>query len=423
MGSSNITCFASNQTISRGMACRVIPLLQNCSFNPATVRFDDESSQHYGVARGAAISAHDFWNPIAGFMEATYDDYGQVKLNLTDASRREVAYFLHELFRRTGHVEPGERSRESGFDLQELMKQKAPGFTALNADKPWYSEAEVPVAAHLDVELREVFEAVWDAAMAQRLFVKNSSQVVRLLQFTVMHESTYQALVSLASEGEDWEGVPMHAAGFVAHCVTKAREEAKDDPDDKGMAMYHALQRIRHRFDDEGLSGFRLGKPFSEAVRTFCKDEISDEAFVKEVAPLLEGLYANRGLNLMNLRFVPMSLCGQDYDNHLGKAYAKFIGKVSVEVTRANIEARFGELEMYSLALPAGLADSADGAALVLEKRMGDYDGRALIHSAVLKEGTVHVMLECTLDIDSLQDVLRDCEDTREFADSVIRLG
>jgi hypothetical protein len=238
-----------------------------------------------------------------------------------------------------------------------------------------------------------------------------------------MLEVTYRALVELSSEGQDWEGVPVHAEGFVAHCVVKAREKSKDAPEDKDMVLSQSLECIRHRFDDEGLSGFHLGRPYTEAVRALCRNKITDEVFVKRVAPLLEGRYAYRGLNMLNLRFVPMSLCGQDSDNYIGKAYAKFIGKVSAGVTRATIEARFGTLERYSLLLPASLAASVDGVVQLLDKRMREYDGPTIVHSAILEDSRVKVILECPLDMETLQGVLTDSEDTREFASSVVRLA
>lgn len=422
MGSSNVSCFASNQTISRNMACRVIPLLQNSSFNAAVVRFGDASSEHYGVSRGGAISAHDYWNPFSDFLSAVYDDYGQVKLDMTPRTREMLGALLLELYRRTGQVDKGEYSSEPAVNLQETMERIAPRFMALNRDKKWFEEGEAPEDGSLDAEMRAVFAFVWETARNQRIFVKNSSQAVRPLQFAVMHEVTYHELVSLASTGKDFDGVPMHAVAYVRKCVAEARENARGDKDPKNM-LYHALQSIPRRYDDEGLGGFRPGKTFKQALWAVIKDEISDEEFVKRVAPLLEGRYAYRGLNLLNLRFVPVSLCGQDSSNYFGQAYANFVSKVSLQVTRANIEEGFGPLMLYSVSLPMTLGASGQDAGQALAKRMKEYDGRALIKAVVSMEDCLQVTLECTLDTDTFQEVLRDYEDTRDYAESVMPLN
>jgi hypothetical protein len=421
MGSSNVSCFASNQTISRNMACRVIPLLQNCSFNAAVVRFGDASSEHYGVSRSGAISAHDYWNPCSDFLSAVYDDYGQVKLDMTPRNREVLGAWLLTLYRKTGLVEKGKYSSEPEVNLQETMERIAPGYMALNRDKKWFEEGEAPEDGSLDAEMRAVFEFVWETARIQRMFVKDSCQAVRSLQFGIMHEVTYQELVSLASAGKDYDGVPLHAEAYVAKCVAKARETARTDEDPDNI-LYHALHSIPNRYDDEGLGGFRPGKTFKMALRAIIKGEISDEEFVKRVAPLLEGRYAYRGLNLLNLRFVPVSLCGQDYSNYFGEAYAKFVSKVSLEVTRANIVEMFGPLVLYSLSLPAALAASAQDAGQELARRVREYDGRALIHAVVPMADTLRVTLECTLDTEIFQELLRDSEDTRDFAESVVLL-
>jgi hypothetical protein len=356
-------------------------------------------------------------------MEAVYDDYGRVKLHMTDSTREELAAFLHELYQRTGRTGQGESSRDTAFDLRSLMDESAPGFVALNTSKPWYSEGGAPDDGSLDAEMLEVFQAVWGAAMGQRVFVKNSAQVVRPLQFAVAHEAAYRALVELASRGEDWDGIPMHAEGFVTHRVAQAREADREDEGKQGMAMFHTLQGIMNRYVDEGLSGFRAKTGFSAAVRALTAGKIDDATFVRQVAPMLEGRYAFRGLSILNLRFVPMSLCGQDDANRIGKAYATFIRQASIDITRDTIESRYGKLVTYSLTLPSALADSAEAAVQVLSKRIRDYDGEAIHHTVVAKDEGVHVMLECTLDIDTLRDLLIESDDTRASAESVVQLG
>jgi hypothetical protein len=138
---------------------------------------------------------------------------------------------------------------------------------------------------------------------------------------------------------------------------------------------------------------------------------------------MLEGRYAFRGLSILNLRFVPMSLCGQDDANRIGKAYATFIRQASIDITRDTIESRYGKLATYSLTLPSALADSAEAAVQMLSKRIRDYDGEAILHTVVAKDESVHVMLECTLDIDTLRDLLIENDDTRASAESVVQLG
>lgn len=78
MGSYNLTCFASRQTITPGDNCFVIPVAQRATFYPSLLRWRDQTLEAYGISDSVCFP-NAFWTPIGAALEAIYDDYGRVQ--------------------------------------------------------------------------------------------------------------------------------------------------------------------------------------------------------------------------------------------------------------------------------------------------------------------------------------------------------
>jgi hypothetical protein len=61
---------------------------------------------------------------------------------------------------------------------------------------------------------------------------------------------------------------------------------------------------------------------------------ITEDEFFEVVQPMLDTRYIMAGLESMNLRIESVVTTGQDYENELGKAFAKFVRSTSSVVTK-----------------------------------------------------------------------------------------
>ena len=86
MGSFNIRCFASNQIIAEGNACRIIPIVQSSSFKRAEVSYGDKTYLVSG-ASNSSCSASSLWGQASAMLEGKYTDCGTFELSCTPLNR------------------------------------------------------------------------------------------------------------------------------------------------------------------------------------------------------------------------------------------------------------------------------------------------------------------------------------------------
>jgi hypothetical protein len=421
MGCFNITCFASNQTIAPGDACRVLPILQQSTYSAVALTQGEHQAQAYGASHSTCY-ADAFWAPAGGFVQAVYDDYGRVKLQLDPLMRAHVLGMLENLYQRGWTSAAGENpSHDLPFDLKGFLAEKAPGVARLFSGGDAFSRAaSQPDAAWqggaLDDELNACWDYVWEVAREQRLFASSYQGVPRAHLFAVMHEQVYQTLVGRMAGARDWGGNTYepraHLAGRLAEGHSRIAERkktlAEKDPTllgDKadmmtGFWLSDVLRDTLSRASGQGGTVAGVASSLTmEWGLAFADGKMTEEALIESMVPLLQDQYALGALNDLNLRITPLVTAGQDYDNEIGRAYADFIAQASRRVTRARKE-RDGPLQPYAL-----IADSQEQVDS-LEQLIGEWDGYVDDVEVTQVEGKLHVNLSCTLALDDLREAL-----------------
>lgn len=353
MGSFNISCFASRQTISEGEPCRVIAIRQAAGFNPVSLEFGGTSFQRYGVA-ASTCGPDGFWEPVSGFFKATYADYGRVIPELDGASRAKMAAFFQDLRNRAAEVLPGAHPRhEPAFNLTDFMVKQAPCFLP-TPGRPLVDD--LPESEETDERYLACWGYIWETAQTNRLFRVNLSGELRPVLFAAIHEEAYQALVERTSRATTWEGFSLEPAEYFKRLLSEAREQVfdKQSPeiaDNPRMLAFHLSHRLRDgigRFTDISARDVFQMPGLRRALLAHLENEISEEALIELGSKLMEPFYALSGMGRLNLKFSPIEYAGQDYRNELGKAYAEFIALTTRRVTRSGEAARYGKHNDYT---------------------------------------------------------------------------
>lgn len=353
MGSFNISCFASRQTISEGEPCRVIAIRQAAGFNPVSLEFGGTSFQRYGVA-ASTCGPDGFWEPVSGFFKATYADYGRVIPELDGASRAKMAAFFEDLRNRAAEVLPGANPRhEPAFNLTDFMVKQAPCFLP-TPGRPLVED--LPESEEMDERYLACWDYIWETAQTNRLFRVNHSGELRPVLFAAIHEEAYQALVDLASRATTYDGLSMEPSEYFKRLLTEAHEHAavRLFPEIEGnprMLAFHLSSCLRDGIKAlTDISASRVVElhGFRRALLAHLENEISEEALIEVASKLMEPFYALSGMGRLNLKFSPVEYAGQDYRNELGKEYAEFIALTTRRVTRSGEAARYGKHNDYT---------------------------------------------------------------------------
>lgn len=342
MGSFNTTCFASQQTIASGDACYVLPIYQSSTYRPATMRIYDEEIVEYGVAHSTCYPDA-FWVPAGGFIECHYDDYGKVTVKDTKANRTNLLALIIRLYEEAGAVEQGENEyHDHPFKLKEFVKSNAPYLSEwlMIEDEDeragFHMEASV-----LFEEQMKIWEYLWAAVDEYRLFIKRQfSSNITAFQFAVIHKVTYDVLVknienqSRTLESYFQAGFEKEVADgirFVAGCGTEGIRRTLSR-----LYLTKCFKGIlQHTGEFDGNSTKYEDFVLQTVSESFLNDmTVAPKIIFDSMRPLLEMRYILAGLEQYNLKITPMVYASQDYNNLVGKAYAKFVANVSKEVTK-----------------------------------------------------------------------------------------
>lgn len=348
MGSFNIKCFASGQAITEGAPCRVIAIRQATSFHPVTLTYRGDVVERYGNFN-ATCTPDAFWTPVSPFIEATYADYGQVAVTLSERSRSDVLRLVRRL-RRQDIVAQSHDGDET-FDLGLFIRESA-GVLASAMDS---NDAVLPASEQVDVALAACWDYIWAAAEKGMVFSAHSERGLCSVQFAVIHEDAYQALVALSANSV---GDPNHSrvpAEFLARALTEAKaslaayqaEQAKEAPPENDAQrtvkelfsgfyfadrMRHCLSMVtqvsRHELTDMDL--------FSALSAAFTRGELTEAQLTAQLVPLVLPLYAVSAMENLGIKFSPVETVGGGPGNESGVTYAEFVTEVSQRIQRGH---------------------------------------------------------------------------------------
>lgn len=343
MGSFNIACNASGQVIAEGEKCWVIPLIQQSTFKPVQMMENDTEHILFGIAN-STCHPDAFWQPMTGFVSGVYADYGYVEPDDTPVNRCVMVEFFFSMYRKTPIVFQGENSvHDVPFDLKAFIAEKAPSlqfFSELN----WYSRVRDFENLSFD-DLAAVWRYIWDVAEEHRLFGADPSGNIRPVQFGAIHHRTFDHMVALTSKHTNYLDESYKPADFLRReleDLTQQVEEVLKDADLSADKKAGTTFYIRNQFSERlrmGLSGsFRLIYPFMEEISSLLGKHLDDglpfDKFVEGMLPVLNNVYVLAAMDSLNLKFSPLVYAGQDYDNSIGQAYAKFVSAVSKDITK-----------------------------------------------------------------------------------------
>ena len=337
------TCFATNQVIRDGDKCRIIPIRQMATYKPVALTLGDKSATLYGASH-SVCHPDSFWCPAGAFIPATYSDEGwNVTLELNDRARTNLVEFFWQALKNCPDAAQGENtSHEPSFSFSAFMKKNTPGLVALFA-KP---ELRRPYGVFplessvLDSEIEACQKYIWKAAHHQRVFMRDYLGEFRPLEFAVMHEETYQALLEAMSTSMKF-GQSQAPEAFFDRCfagIEKSMERLRS----RGVALAAQSTAMEFMYADElrqqlqhfGGSNYIYPVFVEDAVLSrVAAARISENASIEQVAailrPLLDDRYVLEGLSEYNLRFSPMIYACEDNLNTDGVAYAKLVAEVS----------------------------------------------------------------------------------------------
>lgn len=348
MGSYNTACFASQQTIAPGDPCLVIPLVQQNGYHPVDVHRKGLSSKEYGASNSICHPTA-FWQLWGPFIEAKYDDRGQMKLDFNPVNRRRLRHLFASLLQETATTAQGDnKHHDLAFDFAKFVCAQAPHVHALleqnRDDKP------LPLDNQLfDEQAALCWDYMWEVTLEHRMFGVRHGGPLRPIQFAVLHRSAYDSLIDLTSKGTTWGGVSMAQRSFFDYAMSEAQSRfnemtaAHKEPFLAKMMFTEKFRSVIQRVGGDGDVYYQEEAVIPQILDDYLDETRTlDETFIRLV-PLLDSRWVLSALNELNLKLSPMVYNGQDYANEAGRAYSAFVNGVEKAVTAARRAEGYGE--------------------------------------------------------------------------------
>jgi muconolactone delta-isomerase len=333
MGSFNIKCFASNQVIAEGEACRVVVIIQKASFHPMTAELHGKKTAQLGVSnRCGATDA--WWSPVTAFMSGHYADYSKVELDDTPENQTILTEFYNSLYR-TGATVVDDEKQTTVFDFPALVQKHAPQLHAkLTVQTSFYDRIR---PEELDMEEAMVlWDVLQDAIISGQAYKANSLQVVRPVKLAVLHEASFQQLVKTVEATNSYRGKSYAREAYFGDAFANLASDLADVEEEMKRFVRKDHFREVLRFDADSLVmhpttwAFRV--TFDDAIEAVVERKQPVSHFLATCAYALDSLYATFALEQLNIQYSPITYAGQDYSNEVGKQYADFVAEVSATV-------------------------------------------------------------------------------------------
>jgi len=308
MGSFNTFCCVSHQTINPGEQCVIIPIARNSSWTPVKITTKKGVDLELRGATDSTCYSNAFWNPIAIPLRATYDDYGRFELVNDEDNFEYLKDFLHIANERCPVVHEGENEyHDVPLNVQQRMESFDGSFD--NAI--------------------EIFDEIYEATQEYRSFFLANNQDYVPLQFMVIHKTAWDELVSIAeNDNKTWDDRPNDRRSRLNRMLNgESRYGHMID-----RMFWYALNSEFLSISCEGLhlplNGSRPDKYYNANKETFNAEEfLNDFKFFLDTRAVLIGM------NFLGLQFSPLVYASQDYKNEIGENVARFISKVSRQIT------------------------------------------------------------------------------------------
>lgn len=324
MGSFNTTCFVTQQTISTKNPCYILPIKQSGGHSGVQLIRNEKPAVGTSIADSTCY-ADCFWKPMSGFIKATYNDYGQVTINF-EAEKDNILALFGVLNCDAYVTLAGENKfHDVPFDIQKCIDTK-------NIEQAW--------------------DMMWEAAVHElRVFVRpyaNNSPTQ--FTFAIMSEQAYDYLLNYSDSIVGWSKTSWKREDRINSVFSELEKRMEEFNSltvhngeyAVGGPRYTNMRSIvlKEIVDDMIRGGSNVSTPYSVvksvidiSQRSSKLEDFSaeDKAKLKE---LMEFGYIMNALDSMNIKISPMVYASQDYNNSIGKDYAKMIKTVSAQINK-----------------------------------------------------------------------------------------
>lgn len=341
MGSFNTTCFVTNQTIASDDGCVVFPIVRQKSYNKIKVYKGDKQFKEWGATSSTCYSDA-FWKLKGGMITAKYYDYGRVTVEDTPENRKVILNMVAELIAEDVVVEQGEnQSHDVPFNIKQFVLDKTQYLKTIITKEEFQKDESTREA--LFKELITVWDYVWNVAQEDRLFSLDYHNNPVPMSFAIMHQTTAQELIRLMESRKTYDKKSLKQWNVFSRAITESFTEIEEfyskHPEHKrpGSGEWLFVERFREKLYRIGGSALHSysdkysDSQFDLMFRIFKEGKPTRKSF-KEIKPGLDARYIIGSLEMMNLKVQPIVYSGQDYDNAMGRMYAKLVNNVSDKV-------------------------------------------------------------------------------------------
>lgn len=330
MGSFNTSCMVSQQTIVPGAHAVILPISQQATYNPVELTKGGKELSQYGFAHTSCYPTA-FWGYAGPMIRGEYDDYGRFELFDTPENKSNLVSFFNTLLKDAFTTKQGENQyHDHAFDIHAIYDSK----------KQYSFE-----------ELVAVWEKVWDVSQENRLFVSNYQGNARNLHFGVVHQAAADFLIDYVGKQKSYSDQSYEQKSYFNDYLQSYFKRIMDvigmPPEKKHeKLMFFAIQL-------GSLSSYRLGEQegcylshhydnYDEVIEIIKAADTTGQELPSETVDALfevfkaqiQHRYLHVGLDSFNIKLSPMVYASQDYDNSMGKSFAKMIKTVSAQVNK-----------------------------------------------------------------------------------------
>lgn len=330
MGSFNTTCMVTQQTIVPGADVIILPIHQQTSYQAFELLKDNKEISQFGLSRNNCYPTSS-WGYAGPMFTGQYDDFGRFELSDSVENHTHLISFFNHLLSSSYSTKPDENDRYVAFDMASLYTSKKE-----------YSFSE----------LHTIWNRLFEVTQDNRLFISVQNHPVNL-QFAVIHRAAADYLIEYVAQQKSRQDISYEQKTYFKNYIQKRTEHLI-----KVFAEKKVFNEILDFFSFEiiSLSGFCFGEQedctisshydIGKLIRiefedfmaknegaTCFSDTLIDNLF-NLFKTQIDHRYLHTGLDYFNIRLSPMVFSPQDYDNSLGKNYAKMIRSVSSQINK-----------------------------------------------------------------------------------------
>jgi hypothetical protein len=341
MGSHYSQCFATRQTIAPGDKCYAMAVTQMSTYGTIALSRRGEQFQAEGISR-SAIWPDAYWAPVSNLIEGRYRLNGDIEITENDENFRRLFAFTQLMLQSAFVTEEGENStHDLPFDFPSYVKENCPvlqehfgGMTDASpkdAGGSFNKEDKAKVFA----EMVDAWTYTDNVAFKHRVFYADYQNRPRPLQFTLLHGSTYDTLLTKVSSA--------HAAEVYADKALAVLEEKKASgiyppekmakPEMRELLEWlgpFAMTDVVHQLGEFHCIRYHeklLG--FAEYGVQYMLGKLARAKLHKLMVPVFRDRLVVHMLESYEIKIQPKSIRYEDDKNHIGKGYAALVSQVS----------------------------------------------------------------------------------------------